>query len=104
MRVSIVQDTETEGDVTGQKGSATDTSLSRVTHAAVPASGGRRLNTPQRRCGKYRRLHSVCCRALLSCNWMAVISSIGGKASKSSFGVKKGCGLYCGAGAESGFR
>ena len=44
------------------------------------------------------------CRALLTCNWTAVISSIGGKASKSSFGVERGCGLYCGAGAESGFR
>lgn len=50
MRVSIVQNRETAGDVAGQKGSATDTSLSRVTHAAVPASGGRRLNTPERRC------------------------------------------------------
>lgn len=54
MGVSIVQNTEkmheTAGDVAGQKGSATDTSLSRVTHAAVPASGGRRLNTPERRC------------------------------------------------------
>ena len=44
------------------------------------------------------------CRALLTCNWTAVISSIAGKASKSSFGVERGCGLYCGAGAESGFR
>ena len=68
------------------------------------AEYGNRLNTPERRCGKYRRLHSVCCRALLTCNWTAVISSIGGKASKSSFGVERGCGLYCGAGAESGFR
>lgn len=25
-------------------------------------------------------------------------------ASKGSFGVERGCGLYCGAGAESGFR
>ena len=94
MRVSSVQDTETAGGVAGQKGSATDTSLSRVMHAAVPTSGGRRLNIPERRCvstgGSTVSVAEPFCpttgRRLLAL-W-----------------VGKGVGLYGGAGAESGFR